>query len=201
MDRKNSLKKYFHRTIGTHELNCSLANLAALPARCILATFSPRTIANYPETIFEGILRPYFPPFVNNGDVNCGDDSKAFERAVTMVTFTRNVSRSVTITVFQDSHEWDILSGRRKEGNAKREWYKAMLDKCLRVESPPRERSIYLGLSSLEWTPLRNAATGYAKWKENVILVSRTLKLSDICHIREHVFYFFKRKVNSFFFT
>jgi len=69
-----------------------------------LAMFSPCTIANYPRKWssagMEGDQRRYFSPFVNNGDVNCGRFDRAFERAVTTVTFTRDVSRALRLPPF-----------------------------------------------------------------------------------------------------
>lgn len=76
------------------------------------ATFSPRTIAKYPRKRASGgegrrrkergpVPRHYFSPFVNDVDVNCGRFDRAFERAVTTVTFTRDVSRSLRLPPFK----------------------------------------------------------------------------------------------------
>lgn len=70
--------------------------------------FSPRTIANYPRSDLRKVEKGgkgTYPVFIfsssfNNGDVNCGRFDRAFERAVTTVTFTRDVSRSLRLPPF-----------------------------------------------------------------------------------------------------
>lgn len=99
----------------------------------------------------------------------------------------------ITVTAFYDSCEWDILPSRRKEGNAKREWYKVIwINTRFASNRPSREDLLSDSLFSL---PLFGRVSSRNRICEiNVITLSWTLELSGICRPHRHVFRSFKKR-------
>lgn len=95
-------KKFFEKVFSLH-VQSSEVNYSLRLSRCFLRV--QLQIIHEAISGVEGrgplpVRRRYFSLFVNNGDVNCGRFDRAFERAVTTVTFTRDVSRSLRLPPF-----------------------------------------------------------------------------------------------------
>lgn len=160
--KKKSSEKVFSLHVPAREVNYSLCK-----SRDVFSAYncklSPKRSSEGGRGRDGDLSSVYFSPFVNNGDVNCGRFDRAFERAVTTVTFTRDVSRSLRLPPFMTLSWMGHPAESKKRG--KREWYKVIwinpwfASSELSFEGGPGCRAVSLSLRSNEL--LRE--TGYAK--------------------------------------